>query len=136
MPAHSEEFPWPSHYGNYHYFEERMRKHNRVAALELEQPGVYRLQRINGDSLRVFICECYAFGVAEYHETLAMLGKLNVIVINSIWCGYSPDAKRVSRLDGIGLFTIAELMGALNRSDYSKYLTESQAEKFAKSGWL
>src|SRR3546814_5256989 len=55
------------------------------------------LRRTRGDVLRLFICECYAFGVADYIETTGKLGHLDLVIINSAWCGYSPDAKRYCR---------------------------------------
>lgn len=87
MPAHSEHFPWPSHYGHYKYFEGQMNRHGKVASLTAEGNGVYQLTRSRGDTLRVFICECYVFGVAEYIETIEQLGRLNAVIINSAWCG-------------------------------------------------
>src|SRR3546814_1248291 len=35
------------------------------------------------------ICECYAFGVADYIETTGKLGHLDLVIINSAWCGYA-----------------------------------------------
>lgn len=136
MPAHSETFPWPSHYGHYNYFESQMKKHGKVASLTAEVGGVYSLTRTQGDTLRVFICECYAFGVAEYMETVERLGDMDVVIINSAWCGYTPDAKFYCRESNVGLFKIGEFMGALNRDDYWRYLTDGEKEYFKKQGWL
>ena len=36
------------------------------ASLIPRENGVYELARMQGDTLRVFVCECYAFGIAEY----------------------------------------------------------------------
>src|SRR3546814_10951633 len=72
------------------------RSHQKVAELTAEGDGVYRLRRTRGDVLRLFICECYAFGVADYIETTGKLGHLDLVIINSAWCGYSPDADRKS----------------------------------------
>ncbi|WP_326525551.1 hypothetical protein [Sphingomonas sp.] len=101
-----------------------------------EGNGVYRLIRANGDTLRTFICECYAFGVAEYMETVAQLGHLNAVIINSAWCGYSPDARRHCRDDNVGLFRIGEFMGALHSDEYWAYLTDQEAKYFGERGWL
>jgi hypothetical protein len=136
MAAHSETFPWTGHYGHYRYFEGQMERHGRVASLVPQGNGVYELTRTRGDTLRVFICECYAFGVAEYIETVGQLGKIDAVIINSAWCGYSPDAKRHCRDEGVGLFKIAELMGALHRDDYWLYLTDAEHEYFKTQGWL
>src|SRR3546814_964186 len=83
MPGFSDQFPWPSYYGNYDYFENRMARHQKVAELTAEGDGVYRLRRTRGDVLRLFICECYAFGVADYIETTGKLGHLDLVIINS-----------------------------------------------------
>lgn len=130
MPANSEEFPWPSYYGNFDYFEARMKQHARVASLVAQGGGLYELKRTQGDNLRVLICECYAFGVAEYMETVERLGEINVVIINSAWCGYSDDAKIFCRDAKVGLFRIGEFMGALYRTDYWEYLTKEQMEYF------
>jgi hypothetical protein len=136
MTGHSQNFPWPSYYGHYDFFEGQMGKHGRVAALTPQGNGVYELTRARGDNLRVFICECYAFGIAEYIETVEQLGPINAAIINSAWCGYSPDAKRHCREESVGLFKIGEFMGALNRDDYWNYLTEYEQEYFRRQGWL
>ncbi len=60
MAGHSASFPWPSYYGHFDYFERMMQQHRVVASLAVEGNGVCRLARANGDTLRTFICECYA----------------------------------------------------------------------------
>ena len=107
-----------------------MFNHSRVALLNRQGDGIYELVREKGDTLRVFICECYAYGVAEYLETVENIGHVNVVIINSAWCGYSPDAKLYCREIGVGLFSIAEFMGALNIEQYWLYLTDEQKENF------
>lgn len=136
MAVNSENFPWTSHCGHYNFFETQMDRHQKVSSLKPERIGVYQLKRTQGDTLRVFICECYAFGVAEYIETIGEIGKLEVVIINSAWCGYTPDAKRYCRDDKVGLFKVGEFMAALNRIDYWLYLTDEEKEYFEKHGWL
>jgi len=136
MPAHDKNFPWTSYYGHYNYFEQKMRNHGKVASLNPKGNGVYDLNRIQGDTLRLFICECYAFGVAEYMETLEQLSNINAVIINSAWCGYSPDAKRHCREANVGLFNIGGFMAALHRDKYWEYLTEEEKEYFKTQGWL
>lgn len=136
MSAYSDTFPWPSHYGHYNYFETQMKAHGKIFSLTAQGGGVYDLVRTQGDTLRVFICECYAFGVAEYMETVERLGHIDVVIINSAWCGYTPDAKLHCRESNVGLFKISEFMGALHRKDYWLYLTNDQKEYYKKLGWL
>lgn len=136
MAVHDENFPWPSCYGHFKFFESQLTKHGKVASLTALGDGVYELARAKGDTLRVFICECYAFGVAEYMETVEQLGGLNAIIINSAWCGYSPDTKRQCREEKVGLFKIGEFMSALHRDDYWMYLSDRETVYFKKQGWL
>lgn len=137
MPAHNDSFPWMSYYGNYRYFEDKMAQHRKVKSLEKAGEGLYSLTRTQGDTLSIFICECYAYGVLEYLHTVEQLGaKVDVVVINSAWCGYSPDAKKHCREAHVGLFRVGELMGALHQADYWNHLTESEEEYFKKQGWL
>ncbi|MGQ0661528.1 hypothetical protein [Sphingosinicella sp.] len=136
MPAHSEYFPWPSYYGHFDFFEQRMRSHNRVRNLENLGDGRYRLTKTDGSVLEVFVCECYSFGAAEYLETTSNLGRLDAIIISSNWCGYTVDAKAECRRDRVGLFDIRDFMAALNRRDFWTYLSDWDQERLRKRGLL
>ena len=136
MAAHSVKFPWPPYYGHFRFFEEKMSSHSHITKVEPQSHGVYKLTNLYGDVLRVFICECYSFGAAELTETVDALGKLDVIVINSAWCGYTMDAKRLARGSKIGLFRIGDFMSALNKADYSQHLNAREREVFKENGWL
>jgi hypothetical protein len=136
MPAHKQEFPWPSYYGHFNFFEQRMAAHHKVAGLDAKGGGLYELTLGSGEMLLVFICECYSFGVAEYTESVQKLGALNAVIIHSNWCGYTTDAKRHCREEHVGLFNIRDLMAALNRPDFWAYLNEGEKELFRKKGWL
>jgi len=147
MPAENNDFPWLSYYGHYNFFEKRMGDHGRVLEVNKIEPGLYEIVRDLGtqepeepeepeERLKVFVCECYSYGVVEYMETLEKLGQLNVIVINSSWCGYTPDLKKQCREENVGLFNIAQFMAALNKPDYWNYLDADQKERFKKTGWI
>lgn len=85
---------------------------------------------------RLRYCECYSFGAAEYVETSNALGKLDAVVINSAWCGYTMDAKHLARSQKVGLFTIGGFMSALNKANFWEHLTEEEQEVFKKKGWI
>lgn len=136
MPEEKSTFPWPSYYRHFNFFEARMRTHSRIASIKGHGDGVYELGLSAGGSLRVFVCECYSFGVAEYGETVERLGKVDAIIINSAWCGYTPDAKRACRADKVGLYKIGDFMAALNKLKLWEYLNEVEVENFTKRGWL
>lgn len=135
MPAQSEEFPWPSYYGNFDFFEERMREHGKVASLTAQGPGAYILTKTDGSRLRVFICECYSFGLAEYYETIRNIGSVDAVIINSTWCSYTMDAKRYCRSSGVGVFHIGNFMSALHKNDTMKFLTPGEIKYYEKQGW-
>lgn len=135
MRKHSDSYPWPPYYGHFKFFEERMKTHSQIASLTAMGGGVYELKTKYGNILKVFICECYCFGTAEYIETLEKLGSLNAILINSAWCSYTPDAKRTAREAHVGLFRIGDFMSALNKARYWEHLTEAEKEDFQKRGW-
>lgn len=136
MPAHSNEFPWPSFYGHFQFFENAMLSHRCVTEIGGLGEGLYRIERPFGKPLLVFVCQCYSFGVAEYIETINKLGSLDAIVIDSAWCGFTFDAKRMCYNEKVGLFQLPQLMGALNKEEIWTYLTEDERDIFKKRGWL
>ncbi|HHQ4505547.1 hypothetical protein ACQ2HG_20680 [Aeromonas hydrophila] len=136
MPAHSENFPWMSYYGNYHFFEQRMDEHTRVESFERVNPSVYHIKLTNGRRIKTFVCECYSFDVAEYIESCENYGPLDAVVINSNWCGYTPDVKRYCMNEQVGVYDISGFMAAINRIDYWNYLTRREREHFHANGWI
>ena len=136
MAAFSDTYPWPSHNGGFSFFEHRMRTHSRVASLVPMDTGLYLLATDTGKSLVVFICDCYSYGVAEYIETISKIGNVDVVIINSVWCGYTDDVKLQCREERVGIFNIKDFMGALNRPDYWLYLNEYDRERFKERGLI
>lgn len=136
MPAHSSVFPWPSYYGHFKFFEKMMRTHSDIRDVTALGDGVFELSRISGQILRVFVCECYSFGAAEYIETTENLNNLDAVIISSNWCGYTFDAKALGRAEKVGLFNIRGLMVALNKTEVWAYLDKFELEYFKKEGLL
>jgi len=136
MPAHNDKFPWMSYYGHYKFFEDKMLLHNRVGDIQNTGDGLYEINLGVGKVIKVFICECYSFGLAEYYETIEKLGEIQAVIIDSIWCGYTSEAKRYCREHGVGLFSIGEFMAALNMENFWEYLTKEEKEYFKKKGWF
>lgn len=135
MPAENDEFPWMSHYGKYDFFEQRMDDHSKVVSIDKQNAYQYSITLINGRSLSVCIFECYSFGVAEYMEVTQNCGKVDAIVINGSWCGYTLDVKYHCAKKGVGLFDITGFMAALNRTDLHRYLNKDELAYFKKMGW-
>ena len=136
MAAHNKKFPWMSYYRNYNFFERRMHEHSKVEFIENVAPGLYNIKLYGGSELKVFICECYSFDVAEYIESCENYGLLNAVVISSNWCGYSLGVKRHCMSENVGVFDISGFMAAINRIDYWAYMTQYEKGRFQENGWL
>lgn len=136
MPALNDTFPWLAHAGNYKFFENAIEYHFQLSKLKNIGQGLYEITLKTGNVLRVFICECYSFGVADYQEVVQNLGPVDVIVINSAWCGYTTDAKFHCRNKKIGLFNIRDFMASLNKSDFWLYLNNFDKDTYTKKGLL
>lgn len=132
MPAHNREFPWLSYYKQYNFFEGRMREHSKVSDLKKINAGLYDVSMKDGRVLRVFICECYSFGGGEYYEATQNLGKVDAVVINSNWCGYSPEVKIACQAEHVGIYDIAGFMAAINMPNHWEYMTESEKKMLKK----
>lgn len=134
MPAHNQNFPWLSYYENYHFFEQRLQEHTQISRWQSLDTGVYEITLSSNKSLKIFICECYIYGVAEYTETMQNLEDIDIIVINSNWCGYTDEVKFFCRDRQIGIFNIRDFMAALNQPNYWLYLSESDRQKYLEQG--
>lgn len=123
MPAANEYFPWMSYYKNYNSFLRKIKKHNLVVNVEEVDAsnGLFNIVQENR-TLRIFICECYSFGVAEYEEVLDHFENLDVIIINSTWCNYTADVKEYCKESRVGVFNISEFFGAINLTDFWNYI--------------
>lgn len=130
MPAHNEEFPWMCYNGNYMFFEKIIRNHNKINNIQKTGESSYKMSFHDGRQIKVFICDCYSFGMAEYYEVVERLGEFDAIIISSLWCGYTTDVKRHCRDCGVGLFKIGEFMAALRIRNFWMYLTQEQKDSF------
>ena len=133
MPAHNSEFPWLSYYGNYRFFEERMHEHSKVSGLSKINTGLYDIQLKDGRTIRVFICECYAFDDADYFETVENYGAINAVVISSNWCSYDLDTKLERMKEKVGVFDIKGFMAAINKTRYWEYMNEQEKNLLKRS---
>lgn len=133
MPAHNSEFPWLSYYKNYNFFEERMREHSKVAGLRRINTGLYEITLTSGSILKIFICECYAFDDAAYHEVIENYGKVDAVIISSNWCSYYFETKIERIRENVGIFDIKGFMAAINKPKYWEYMTESERERMNRT---
>lgn len=125
-----------SYYGHYEFFEQKMTSHGKICAIDKINPSLYQIKHVDGRVIKVFICECYSFDVAEYIEVCQKLGDVNAVIINSNWCGYTFDVKRHCMNKQVGVYKIGEFMAALNMKNYWECLTEFEKEKFEENDGL
>lgn len=135
MPAHSNTYPWPSYYGNFNFALEILARHDQLASIDPDG-DVYNVARTRGDQLRLFICECYSFGVAEYQEVTEKAGPVDLVLVNSNWCSYTLQVKRHCREQKVGVYQLRALMAALNLNEVWSYLDEGERELFKERGWI
>jgi hypothetical protein len=133
MPAHNSTFPWLSYYGHYKFFEERMCEHSKVSSIKCINTGLYSIYLKDGRTLRAFICECYAFGDADYHEAVEKLGPLNAVIISSNWCGYDLETKLARMKEKIGIFDTKGFMAAINKTNYWEYMNKEERNALKRS---
>ena len=125
-----------SYYGNYAFFEQRMQEHSKVMGCDKISPSLYLITLASGAKIKVFICECYAFGAAEYLEVCENFDNVNAVVISSNWCGYSIELKRDCMVNEVGIFDIGGFMAAINKPKFWAYLNSYEKDRFKEYGWL
>ncbi|WP_111858099.1 hypothetical protein [Acinetobacter sp. CFCC 10889] len=127
MPTANIDFPWMSYYGNYNSFKRKISNHNKVInVVEVDVAnGLFDIIQENR-TLRIFICECYSFGVAEYEEALEHFENLDAIIINSTWCEYTPEVKEYCKEQRKGVFNLSEFFGAINFPSFWNYVSPDE----------
>ena len=109
-----------------------MREHSKVLGLQKINTGLYDVCLLDNRVLRVFVCECYSFGDADYHETVENSGPVNAVVISSNWCSYDFEMKLARMQEEVGVFDLQGFMAAINRPKYWEYMTESERKDWLK----
>lgn len=132
MPAHNSTFPWLTYYRHYTFFENRMREHSKVRGLQKINTGLYDVHLLDDRVLRVFICECYSFDDADYHETVENYGLVDAVVISSNWCSYDFEMKLARMQEEVGVFDLKGFMAAINRTKCWEYMTEYERKDWLK----
>lgn len=136
MPARNEDFPWLSYYGHYKFFENVLTNHSEIKEWRTLGTGLYEIILYRGETRKIFICECYIYGVASYQETIENLGPLNIVIINSNWCQYTTDVKVHCRSQCVGLFNIRDFMAAVGKKDYWLYLNKEDEVYYRRAGLI
>jgi len=94
--------------------EKFLKAHKGISSMDEISRGVLALHRKNGTRLRVFVTHTYFFTEYTYEKALAEDPNISAVLCSNPYGDYSKAAKKRTLEDGIGLFTLAEFMGALN----------------------
>lgn len=101
------------------FFEQAMRAHTRVRDVSAVDDHVYLLRRHGQLSdVRVWVCDVYTLGIADYMAIRDAAPDTNAIVVLSQWNHYTPQARQQGKEDGVGIFKFGEFMSALHREGH------------------
>lgn len=101
---------------------------NAVNDIQRESNQVIMVKRTKHTPIRVFMTNMYIVGLADVHEILHQVRKIDAIVTMSEWNGYTTEAKVFCKERGIGLFTFKEFLGAVyyDGDSYLNYIPQDK----------
>jgi len=88
--------------------------HRTVMDIETVSRHVYVIKRMRLPDLRVILVNVYILSTADACEILAFDKSQDCIVNMGPWASATSDAVRICKEAGAPLFSLTELMGALN----------------------
>lgn len=103
------------------FFENAIKRHNKVKELTQISNNYYLIKRINGKDVNVLVNNIYTLGLADYYEIVNTYGSIDAIVIMSNWNGYTTQAKSIARKENIAILGFTEFLGAMNYDNINKY---------------
>lgn len=96
--------------------------HSKVQSVREISDQLYKIVLTNNTVIITFLTNKYIIGIADYLDFVDDNSSLNCIVTTSAWNSYTDDAKQRSLENQIGLFDIADFLGALHQSDFWNYV--------------
>jgi len=110
------------------YFQRAMSGHDKVESIEPRACQEFIIHRVGGlTPVIVYLTNLYTVGEADVYQIAGACSGVDCIVTVSNWQQYTRDAKRYAAETKIGLFTLTELMGALNLRYVWRYQKRSSA---------
>lgn len=103
------------------YFETAMNGHNRVTSCEKISEGYYKIIRDALPPILVFVSDFYALSTSDYYDVTRDYN-IDCLITISEWNTVTPDAYRLGKMNGVGVFTMREFMGAMNCENPSAYV--------------
>lgn len=89
--------------------------HSNVESVTPVGDSGISITRKNGDEIQACFTGKYVFSEFELAEMRRSHPDVNCVVMGSSWLRYTVGAKECAKDQQIGLFTVNELFGALNR---------------------
>jgi hypothetical protein len=97
------------------WFEQMLQQHARVEAFKPAGDQVYVIARDQLPDVRLWLCDVYTLGIADYEAIRSADSAVDGIVVLSQWNHYTPEAKERGASEAVGVFKPGELMSALHR---------------------
>ncbi|MDA8002503.1 MAG: hypothetical protein MPK62_04735 [Alphaproteobacteria bacterium] len=113
---------WDVAYGTICFVENRLHDHSKVDQFVRTKDILFRIERMNGETIYMLLLNAYCLGVATIHQAKAKFPEADYIVLSGDWCEYTKEAKQYGKDNGLGIFTISEFMGALHRKNPKTYI--------------
>lgn len=108
------------------FFEKLLSGHSHVNGFTKLGHREYDVKRDYGDTIRVWLTGKYLFSETDYYELRRSNGNINCIIPSSLWNRYTPGAKERALQDEVGLFSMGEFAGALNWTQFWKYVKKKR----------
>lgn len=83
----------------------------RVSEIRRDAEQTITVVRKGMPDIRVYMTNIYIVGLADVYDIMSQ-GKFDAIVTMSAWNAYTSEAKRLTKDNGVGLFTFKEMLGA------------------------
>lgn len=109
------------------FFKNITSRHEKILRIEADMncAQIFHAYRWNGDVISVYLTNLYTVGVADYLDIRNHHPEINCIVTVSAWNGYTSAAKNIALGEKVGLFVIAEYLGAMNVQEYWAYIKKN-----------
>lgn len=105
------------------WLENALMSHGNVLTVRRYDDIIFEITRKRqNDVLIIFCADEYACGITFVHRVLAEYPNCNCISVGGGWNGYTTEAKEYCLAAKIGLFVSEELLGALWKKDYWRYV--------------
>ena len=112
---------WNVSYSSIAFFERALNSHDKVESFTRSDDILFHIALRDGRRMKVLLINEYVVGLASLHRAVAEFPGIDHIVTSGNWNGYTKEAKKYGKKNGIGIFVPSEFLGALNWSKPINY---------------